>query len=65
MKVDIFINETAVPELSTIAHISRAREHGKRLVERLEENIPRQHLCHRFLPHKKDEQKLGDQLHVA
>ena len=42
VKVDIFINETAVPELSTIAHISRARDHGKRLVERLEENIPRQ-----------------------
>ena len=42
MKVDIFINDTTVPELSTIAHVSRAREHGKRLVERLEENIPRQ-----------------------
>ena len=42
VKVDILINENKVPELATIAHASRAREHGKKLVARLEENIPRQ-----------------------
>ena len=42
VKVDILINDTKVPELATIAHASRAREHGKKLVARLEENIPRQ-----------------------
>ena len=42
VKVDILINDNKVPELSTITHASRARDHGKKLVQRLEENIPRQ-----------------------
>ena len=42
VKVDILVNDTKVPELSTITHATRAREYGKKLVARLEENIPRQ-----------------------
>ena len=42
VKVDILINDSIVQELSTISHISRAREHGKKLVQKLEELIPRQ-----------------------
>ena len=42
VKVDILINELPVPELATITHASKAKEYGKRLVQRLEENIPRQ-----------------------
>lgn len=42
VKVDILINDEMVPELSTIAHVSRARQHGKMLVAKLEETITRQ-----------------------
>ena len=40
--MDILVNDKPVPELSTITHTTRAREHSKRLVRRLEENITRQ-----------------------
>ena len=40
--MDIIVNEKPIPELATITHTTRAREHSKRLVRRLEENITRQ-----------------------
>lgn len=42
VKVDILVNEVIVPELSTICHATRARDHGSKLVQRMEETIPRQ-----------------------
>ena len=42
VKVNILINEVAVPELATITHATRAKEYGKRLVTKLHETIPRQ-----------------------
>lgn len=42
IKVDIMLNDEPVPELATIVHITKAREHGKKIVRRLEETISRQ-----------------------
>ncbi|XP_069168480.1 translation factor Guf1, mitochondrial isoform X2 [Procambarus clarkii] len=42
VKLDILLNNHAVPELSTIVHISQARIMGKRICETLMETLPRQ-----------------------
>lgn len=41
-QVDILLNGVAVGELSVIVHESKAREEGRRLVDRLCEIIPRE-----------------------
>ena len=41
-KIDILLNDQCVQELSCIVHTSRAREKAKSMVNKLQENIPRQ-----------------------
>jgi translation factor GUF1, mitochondrial len=42
VKMDILLNGVAVEELSSLVHFSRVDEHGRYLVEKLKELIPRQ-----------------------
>lgn len=42
IQLSIVLNGTPVEELSTIVHLSKARQKGKELCEKLVNNLPRQ-----------------------
>ena len=41
-KVEILLNGQVVDELTQIAHVTKAREMGKRIVHKLKETLPQQ-----------------------
>ena len=42
VKLDILLNDKLVEELSSLAHLNRARTYGKSICAKLKENLPRQ-----------------------